>query len=717
MSRIATCGNCQERVTIPEGLEEGESVRCPLCQAVYSLSEVPAEATDADDDSEIPPELVPVAEVSEEGQESESSRGEPEASEHQAVETAEANGQPEESPDAEAEAGVEPGEEGPSAETETGAEAEEEEEADEEGENEDEAVGVGEKDEEAVEEAAEAAEATTETGVELSEAEAPDETVQVRCPHCDAEYPLSRVIVVTTGAELGPAMAAAVARYVLPGEGPAGEAPALDVWAKADGVPQIDLGEGAKPQAVTAHAGAFDFAREDAEAEAGPASLAARRPRRRQQKSMARELAGWVFGGVAGLVIAYYLLNFIRGEAGNFLKFPLPGVSHTYRYSPDWFPGWMKAAPESEDAESDEIADLDQLYRPAQPDGKRADAEIAKGEAGKATVSPRIVAERFVAALKATDLEALLDTVSEDAQKGKVARQLEVLKHPIGAFMLGEGHAILSCNIRRNEALVTVERDGEGRKPLEVHCIKVEKHWKVGRVRFPSDSQLSHTVEISFVSDSREEKLTDEQEEALSSSGVGSAVPPPEHRTFPDGYVGLATPPSYTSDELGEALKATHESVGEEAEPISEEAYGKWCRLAEVVTFAQGGPGAGQLRDRKSAVRTLLETIGKSEANLDKIGLHAGTQCVARNRPSNGILLAGKVTNIASEGNAHGAHVELAASGRTILVAGKRPLPAKEGESVLILGRIVDDPAENLIGFKTQQPLVVWAGLTVKVEP
>ena len=614
MSRIATCGNCQERVTVPEGLEEGESVRCPLCQAVYSLSEVPTEATDADDDSETPPELVPVAEISEEGQESESSRVGPEASEHQAVETAEANGQPEESPeadtsegleisdeedtaeapsdeigkgtdeaieepDAEAEAGVEPGEEEPTAETEadTGEEGEE-------------------REEEGAEEAAESAEDATETGEEPSEAAAPDETVQVRCPHCDAEYPLSQVVVVTTGAELGPAMAAAVARYVLPGEGPAGEAPALDVWAKADGVPQIDVGEGAQPQAVTAHAGAFDFAREDAEAEAGPASVASRRPRRRNQKSMAREMAGWVFGGVAGLVIAYYLLNFIRGEAGNFLKIPLPCVSHTYRYSPDWFPGWMKAAPESEEgASEEEIADLDEIFRPAQ-------REAAGGS------------ERPAPALDQT------------------------------------------------ESAGNLFSDGP-------------------------------------------------------SSGLGGAAPPPEQKTLPDGYVGLAAPPSYSSDELGEALKATHESVGEEAEPISEEAYGKWCRLAEVVTFAQGAPGAGQLRDRKSAVRALLEKVGENEANLDKIGFQAGALCVARRRPSNGILLAGKVTNIVSEGNAHGAHVELAASGRTILVAGKRPLPAKEGESVLILGRIVDNPAENLIGFKTQQPLVVWAGLTVKVEP
>lgn len=547
MPRIATCGNCQERVTVPEGMEEGESVRCPLCQAVYSLSEVPAEAADADD-SEMPPELVSVAEVSEAG------------------------------PPAEAKA---------DAEEEEGSESEEETAAEE--------TDSAEDVTETGEGATEAGEGATEAGEEPPEPAAPEPPVQVRCPHCEAEYPLSQVVVVATGAELGPAMAAAVARHVLPGEGPASEPPALDVWAKADGVPQIDLGEATRPEAVTDHSSAFDFARQDADREAGPTGATALRPRRRKQKSMARELAGWVFGGVAGLVIAYYLLNFIRGESGNFLEIPLPGVSHTYQHSPDWFPGWMKAAPESEEDASDEIADLSEVFRPA------------------------------------------------------------------------------------------LQEDAGGSEPPAFPVPKTE----------PAGTPPS----------------------AGPYSGLGGATPPPQPRTFPDGYVGLASPPSYTSDELGEALKAVEERVGEKSEPISEEAYRKWCRLAEVVTFTQRGPGAEQLRDRKAAARALLAKIGQGEANLDKIGFLAGKLCMAGNRPSNGILLAGRVISLASEGNAHGAQVELAASGRTILVAGKRPLPAKEGESVLILGRIVDHPAENLVGFKTQQSLVVWAGLTVTIEP
>jgi len=645
MSRIARCGNCQKRVTVPEGLGKDASVRCPICQAVYPLSELPAQAVNADD-AETPPELVPVAQPSQPGPAAESLPDEPEARERQQGPFPEANRQPEQASEAGAgegpetadeeegapegppdridewtreaveappvAAGIEPrDEERASARAETDNETQQAEGS--EGEQEaagDEAVAVSEAEEEVCAgerplpdepeedragEDAESAEHATEPGEKPAEAAASEETVRVRCPHCQAEYPLRQVVVVTTGAELGPAMAAAVSRYLLSGEGTSSEAPALDVWAKADGVPQIDLGEDARSQAVSDHAGAFDFAREDAQAEAGPTGPAGLRPRRRNQKSVARELAGWVFGGVAGLVIAYYLLNFIRGEAGNFLKIPLPGVSHSYQYSPDWFPGWMQAAAESEEEASKEIADLSEVFEPALSEEAKAPAQPTP----------------------------------------------------------------------------TLRPSGSGDNPS-------------------SDGPYS---------------------------GLGGAAPAIPPRAFPPGYVGLADPPSYPPDALGEALEAAHQSLGEKGEPISEKAYAAWCRLAEVVTFVHGGPGAKHLRERKAAAGTLLAEIGRNEANLDKIGFQAGARCVADHRPSNGILLAGKVTGIASQGNAHGAHVELAASGQTIVVAARRPLPAKEADSVLILGRIVDDPAKNLIGFKTRQPLVVWAGLTVKIEP
>jgi hypothetical protein len=166
---------------------------------------------------------------------------------------------------------------------------------------------------------------------------------------------------VATGDPLGPVAAALVTNEGLARQeelsraATSERAPVFDLWEKVDGVPHIDTGEGTQGPAVTVDAEAFDFAKTDSETADASAAAAALRPRRRpREKSLIRELASWVFGGVAGLLIAYYALNWIRGEQGNFLKIPLPGVPHTYKHSPDWFPGWLKAAPDSEDSSPDE---------------------------------------------------------------------------------------------------------------------------------------------------------------------------------------------------------------------------------------------------------------------------------------------------------------------------------------------------------------------------
>ena len=616
MSRIAACTNCRQQVTIPEDVDQGEQVRCPLCQADYPLSEVLAEAAEADDSPERPPELIPVAAVSDENRVPDSSeveaeveaQGEAEASEERDVEAGTSANKVEEAPETDSSESFEIDPEAVGSDDETDKAPAEIEQSD--AESQEPAVEREEPAHETQPGAGESEQPARETEQPPEDAAVPacetptpaaeDEIVRVRCPVCEAEHGLDRVIVVSTGAELGPAVARAVARAVLPGQTAPSDGPALDVWAKADGVPQIDLGAEAEVQAVTADAGAFDFAREESEAEEESAGVAGARPRRkRKKKSVLRMLVVNVFSGLAGLVIAYYILCWYRGEAGNFLHIPLPGVPHTYKYSPSWFPGWLKPDPEAEDVSSDEFADFEWPDIPAPPDVNQADE--------KPTSAPD---QR-----ESADLAASSTGSSPGAE------------------------------------------------------------------------------------------------------GSGAAGPaPPKPEAFPEGYVGLVDPPSYSSDDLGEALKAAHESLTEASDPVSEETYRKLCRLAEVVTFVDSAPGAKQLGSRRSAVRKLLGQIGKDQANIDRIGFQAGALCVDHSGRGSGILLAGKVVKSVSDGNAHGSQVQLAASGRTILVAGDKPLSANEDDSVLILGSIVDNPAENLVGFTTQQPFVIWAGLTIRVE-
>ncbi|MFH1921943.1 MAG: hypothetical protein ABIP48_18915 [Planctomycetota bacterium] len=366
MSWIAACKICQEPVTIPEGADRSESVCCPRCRAEFLSSEVPGEVGQEGGSAEPPHDVLPVEALFDETSE---------------PETSELQGEPSEGKEEEEEPGldlwVEQAEEFPEidlsrgieTDSETGglvAEAQEpagqlEEETESEDAAED-SEGPNVASEDVVPEiATDEPEPSTHEPPEATPATPQHaESPRVRCPACEAEYGLSQMIVVSTGSRLGAAAAAAVAgatAHSATGESP-GEGPMLDVWARADTVPQIDLGEAAGAQVVSAEPGAFDFARDDSEAADGSGSVAAaRQERRRKQKSGLRTIMGPIFGGIAGLVIAYYLLNWIRGEAGNFMEIPLPGVPHTYKYSPEWFPGWMKPEADSEDVASEETAD------------------------------------------------------------------------------------------------------------------------------------------------------------------------------------------------------------------------------------------------------------------------------------------------------------------------------------------------------------------------
>jgi hypothetical protein len=39
----------------------------------------------------------------------------------------------------------------------------------------------------------------------------------------------------------------------------------------------------------------------------------------------------------------------------------------------------------------------------------------------------------------------------------------------------------------------------------------------------------------------------------------------------------------------------------------------------------------------------------------------------------------------------------------------------QSGDRALVLGTIVEDPAERLVGYMDNEPLVIWSGMTIKL--
>lgn len=150
-----------------------------------------------------------------------------------------------------------------------------------------------------------------------SEPEAPAEPalparldLVVRCPHCLAEAALEELTVASTGEPLDATVLA-------------------DALKHASHAEEETLQEGPLllgPQVA---------------APPTPATAAWTR-QAESPKRFLGQLLGILLGGLLAIPIAYYLLNAIGGAAFDLVPVPLPGVTHTYKHLPPWWPHWAR---------------------------------------------------------------------------------------------------------------------------------------------------------------------------------------------------------------------------------------------------------------------------------------------------------------------------------------------------------------------------------------
>jgi hypothetical protein len=404
----------------------------------------------------------------------------------------------------------------------------------------------------------------------------------VKCPCCDAQFGLGEVIVVATGEELGSEAAAAI--------GPDGsvtsnhDEPEESTFAVA-----IDTGIGPPPAA----SGAFDFEDNEADRRDGALAIAASaagvRRRRDGEKHPLRLIVEVVLGGVAGLAITYYGLNFFGGPRFDWFEVYLPGVAHTVEQRPEW---WPSISGQSDTSQADE----EPMPTPVEPSGP----------------------------------------VDEEAA----------------------------------DSLLPVEMLPE-KPPME----------------------------------EPPQEPAEEPSEEPADESKGDPPPPPP--------VGPTDPPSFTSDEFGQVLKTAHNAFT--ADALSDETYRRLCQLAQTVTFVELADGGPKLRNRLEAVDILLRKIGSEELNLIKIGEMAASLAYDQERTDNGILLAGTVESSLKLGQAHGASVQLAGTDSPLVVLSETPMPAKVGDRVLVLGSVIDKPAEKMVGVDTSMSRVIWSRMTVNL--
>jgi hypothetical protein len=204
--------------------------------------------------------------------------------------------------------------------------------------------------------------------------------------------------------------------------------------------------------------------------------------------------------------------------------------------------------------------------------------------------------------------------------------------------------------------------------------------------------------------------------DAAAENPAPPAVPvTPEANPKPEAAdkIGPRNTPKVTSDDLGKALKAANDALGDGAR-MTPEVFAEFCRLGEAATFVEPNPADTRLADRQQAVRTVLEKIARQADLFNEIGRLAGSRLDSDANLKGGILLAGVVKIVKSQGPLSGAAVDLADFPKTIMVLSDRPLEMEAGDRVLVLGGAVSNPTQNLAGYSGTKPLVVWYGVSVK---
>jgi uncharacterized C2H2 Zn-finger protein len=141
------------------------------------------------------------------------------------------------------------------------------------------------------------------------------------------------------------------------------------------------------------------------------------------------------------------------------------------------------------------------------------------------------------------------------------------------------------------------------------------------------------------------------------------------------------------------------------------------CELGELVTFVQFGRDDAEREPLREAAENVLIAVGSQRDKRETIGRLAGAWLEESGRQTNGIVLAGTVEEAIPQGDLFVVRIMLLSCGKHVEVVSRQSPqpPLSRRDQVVILGSIVESPAENLVGYEGDASQVIWGGLHFKV--
>jgi hypothetical protein len=143
--------------------------------------------------------------------------------------------------------------------------------------------------------------------------------------------------------------------------------------------------------------------------------------------------------------------------------------------------------------------------------------------------------------------------------------------------------------------------------------------------------------------------------------------------------------------------------------------YEAWSGLAEVLTAVdQADP---QVRAFRDEAQQLLLKISQDAKQSDLIRKVAPAWMAAR-RPHDGVLLMGTVKSVQMHGDLFETQVRISPDHVVDVVSARDPRQSFQPDTpVLLLGLIVNTPADSIVGYQGSAAVVVLDGFHVALPP
>jgi hypothetical protein len=192
---------------------------------------------------------------------------------------------------------------------------------------------------------------------------------------------------------------------------------------------------------------------------------------------------------------------------------------------------------------------------------------------------------------------------------------------------------------------------------------------------------------------------------------------------FPPDYVGPRRFDLYDADDLAEALVRANSLAGGAGAgaaasgpppALTADTYQQWCDVAEVIALLSPDAPEKSVSPRRDALRRLALRIA-TDTNVREIAKHCPGVLANPPRPEAGVMLVGYVESSKPVDGLFELRLSVPNIAQKVLVLSPRGSLAARGDLALVLGSVINEPGQNVIGYSGTEPQAVWAGLIAKV--